>query len=282
VRRRTVLRVNVVALAVCAVLLALSPTASAAVMHLGMGSELDPSASEGTFAFTRRIDGAAPEKKVVVVPESGPRVRFGDAELPSLDGGRLAYAAADGIHVVRWATREELARIGGDRVTKPALDWPWLAFRRTIGSGHDRRYSLRLRNLETGETRNLMHVRAETSDLGRPSIAGDRVVWHVANRRGSSIFMYRISTGKRFVLAHTDIWLLENPAVSARSLVWVREVRNVSTFYRRRLGSSRVTVLARESGNRYAFWTSDTAGHRAYVTRWTLATGMARILRFGF
>lgn len=283
VRRRTVLRVNVVALAVCAVLLALSPTASAAVMHLGTGSELDPSASEGTFAFTRRIVGATPQKKVVVAPESGQRKYFANAELPSLDGGRLAFVTDhDGILVVNWATKATLAQVPADSATKPALDWPWLAFRRTVGSDHDRRYSLRLRNLETGKTRYLMHVPAPTSDLGRPSIAGDRVVWHLANRRGSSIFMYRISRGKRAVLSHTDIWLLENPAVSLRSLVWVRQVRNVSTFYRRRLGSSRVTVLARESGDRYAFWTSDTAARKAYVTRWSLSTGAAGILRFGF
>lgn len=268
-RRRGVLRVNAVALLACAALLT-APAAGAELIPLGPGSQFDPSAIGPAFAYTQRDLGVS---NVVVLPSAGGALQYPEAESPSLDGELLAYQNAAGIRIVRWATGEEVARVDG-ATSKPALDWPWLAYRREVPD----RTLLELKDLTTGEVRRLGSVPGG-ADLGRPSIAAGRVAWHAAGSRGSRILLYEIANGDKQVVMATTIALLSNPSLSSTRILWIKQRQGISSAYVRKLRRTRIRLLARVSSQRTFYWTTDLYGLTAYVTRWTVAGGVARIRR---
>ena len=268
-RRRGVLRVNAVALLACAALLT-APAAGAELIPLGPGSQFDPSAIGPAFAYTQRDLGVS---SVIVLPSAGGALQYPEAESPSLDGELLAYQNAAGIRIVRWATGEEVARVDG-ATSKPALDWPWLAYRREVPD----RTLLELKDLTTGEVRRLGSVPGG-DDLGRPSIAAGRVAWHAAGSRGSRILLYKIANGDKQVVMSTTIALLSNPSLSSTRILWIKQRQGISSAYVRKLRRTRSRLLARVSSQRTFYWTTDLYGLTAYVTRWTVAGGVARIRR---
>ena len=285
-RRSTVSRANAVALGACACLLAFAPVAGAEPMALGGGSQMDPSAAATGFAYTQRGPNRV---KVVVLPKGGdPSVVYPDAQSPSLTARLLAYEDADGIRVVRWRTGEEVARITG-RLEKPALRWPWLAYRKFHGhasrplelahAGHER-YSLRLRNLETGRVRELAPGK-DGVEIGRPSITNGKVAWHVQGSNGSRIMLYDISDRRKTPLFTSRIALFANPAITRSRILWTRDLPSGSTLFVRRLNGERTRVVASVSrpSSDFWFWTTELYEGRAYVTRWNVANGVARILR---
>jgi hypothetical protein len=278
-RRPTLLRANAVALAVCACLLAAAPVAGADVIPLGPGSQFDPSRADTGFAYTQRTGGAS---RVVVRPAGGGSpVELAGGESPSLYGRLLAYQDAQGIRVVRWTADpvEEVRRFNGT-FSKPALGWPWLVYRKDHEGD---RHSLYLRNLRDGTVRRLA-TGGEGVEIGRPSILGDRIAWHVAGEHETRIVLYRISTGRRAWPLRSEIALLSNPALSGRYLLWTRDLPNGSTLFARRLGGGRARRVAWvwRPRSSYWFWTTDGQGRTAFVTRWNTASGVARILRKSF
>jgi cytochrome c biogenesis protein CcdA len=286
-RRRTLLRANAVALGACACLLAAAPVAGAAVMPLGSGSQMDPSAAGSGFAYTQRTGQTM---RVIVRPAGGgPRASFQNAQSPALYGGWLAYEDSAGIRVVRWRTGDEIVRRNG-RLEKPALSGEWLVYRTYHGhvvpranrpehAGHER-YTLHLYNIANRRVR-LLASGKDGVEIGRPSIAGDRIAWHVAGPRGSRIVVYRISTRTRTYPFRSKIALLSNPALSRKRIVWTRDLPSGSTLFTRWLGGDRVRELASVDRPRtnYWFWTTELHDGRAFVTRWNTASGVAKILR---
>lgn len=268
-RRPGVLRVNAVALLVCAALLA-APAAGAEPIPLGPGSQLDPSAIGLAFAYTQRDLGVA---SVVVRPSAGGVLQYPAGESPSLDGELLAYQDAPGIRVVRWATGDEVARVDGV-TSKPALDWPWLAYRRQLLD----QTVLELRDLTTSEVRQLGSVPLG-ADLGRPSIAAGRVAWHAAGSRGSRILLYDIASGHKEVVMATAIALLSNPSLSSNRILWIKQRQGISSALVRKLRKTQIRILARVMSQRTFYWTTELYGLTAYVTRWSVSSGAARILR---
>lgn len=286
-RRRTLLRANAIALGACACLLAASPVAEAGVMPLGPGSQMDPSAAGSGLAYTQRQGGTT---QVVVRPaEGGPPLVFPDAESPSLAGRRLAYQDALGIRVVRWRTGVEILRFSG-RLEKPALEGPWLVYRKFHGhevarahspehAGHER-YTLHLYNMVEHEWVRIASG-PDGVEIGRPSISAGRIAWHVVSERGSRIVLYRIASRTRTDLFKTERWLLSNPALTRERVIWSRDLPSGSTLFTRRLGGGTVREVTSVDRPRtdYWFWTTELFGGRAYVTRWNTASGVARILR---
>ena len=269
VRRRPALRrANAVALAACAVLLAAAPAARADVVPLGSGSQLDPSTTRIAFAYTQR-DGGRSE---VVVRARGSAVFRAPGRTPYVDESRLAYADRLGIRIVEWATGVEVTRLTG-RFSKPALEWPWLVFRANLADGRRR---LVLRNLVTGERRALVRARS-TMDIGRPSIESGRVAWHRASARGSRVVVYRIATGVRRVVARSRIALHASPALSDTRVVWVEQRSGVSRLRVRRLAGTTTGTLMTSTRRDRLFWTTALRERTAYVTRWNVATKLARI-----
>jgi hypothetical protein len=276
-RRRTLLRANVVALAACACLLAAAPVAGADVMPLGPGSQLDPSMAKSGFAYTQRTGTA---RRVIVRPAGGGRAEvFADAESPSLYAHLLAYQDGRGIRVVRWRTGAQVARFRGP-FSKPALAWPWLVHRR---AGEHGRYTLILRNLEEDTFLRLARSSAGV-EIGRPSIAGGRIAWHVSGEHHTRIVVHRVANGARSVPFRSEIALLSNPALTSTRLIWSRDLPSGSTIFRRRIkgGPVREVLSVRRPQSDHWLWTTDLHGRTAFATRWNTQSGIARILREGF
>ena len=120
-RRGALLRANAVALVVCGILLAVAPAAGGAT--LVQQGAYDPSFSGGSLAFATQAGD------VVVRPGDGsPDEIFPGVSEPSLDGQYLAVRDAAGISVVDWTTGDEVARVDNPNASRPALDWPLVAF----------------------------------------------------------------------------------------------------------------------------------------------------------
>jgi cytochrome c biogenesis protein CcdA len=269
-RRRALAGANAVALVVCAALLAV-PSAVAAPVALGPG--LDPSSSGGVLARGQIVSGV---RSVLIQPPGEPAVQIPGASSPSIDGDLVAYQDVEGIRVINWRTTEEIAQITG-AVSKPALDWPFLAYR-ALSADYER---LKLADLVAGTRRTMARV-APAEDLGRPALRGDRLAWHRANTTGSRVLLRTISTGRRVIVAKSEIAFLANPALTSGRIVWV-DLRSGSAALRmRRLAGTRVSTLWSFRSRARAFWTTALAGRSAFVTRWSVTTGAATIYRVRF
>ncbi len=266
-RRGTLLRANVVALVACGVLLAVAPTAGAGVTRIAQNA-FDPTVDRGNIAF------ATAGGDVVVRPAGGGEITYPDATEPSLSGPFLAYRDAAGIRVVRWADGTEVRRIASPNVSKPALDWPRLAFVRRA-SPYDRLY---VRNLTSAKVTLYATVRLPT-DLGRPSLRHGRLAWHTATRRESKIMVLRLASGARRTMASTRIGLLGNPSVYRTKVVWVDARFGVTFLKQGWLTSSRRVVLTRVRSRTVSYWTTSVASNAAYMTRWVMPTARTDVYR---
>ena len=261
------LRANAVALVVCGILLAVAPTAGGAT--LVQGAAYDPSFSGGAIAFANKAGD------VVVRPGGGsPDEVFSDVSQPSLDGQYLAVNDGAGISVVEWTNGDEVARVDNPNASRPALDWPLVAF--VVRDGGFKR--LVVRNLQTGGSKIHVAVKA-TFQLGRPSLSGGRLAWHVASRKHSAIVLKVLSSGAKRVVARTRIGLLQNPTVRSSRIAWV-DTRSGASHLRlgRVLGGPRTTVETMRTRAR-GYWTTSLAPGAVYWTRWTLATGASAVYR---
>jgi hypothetical protein len=180
----------------------------------------------------------------------------------------------DGIQVIRWDNGQPVGEIARTDVSQPSLDWPQLAYVQ-VSSGYRR---LIVRNLVSGTTR-YPHKVATSVDLGRPSLRGGRVAWHVVTRKRSRIFVRTLSQSERRVVAKTKIGRLSNPSLRGKRLIWV-DARSGATYLRYgRLDSSKRKILARIRGRSATYWTTSLTAGTAYMTRWTISSGAAAVYR---
>jgi hypothetical protein len=262
-RRGAVGRANAVALAGCAALLALAPVAQGRVVAAG----LDPTVDRGVLAWARQTGS-------VVVRSGGNDVEIAGGRAPALDGQLLAYVGEDGIRIVRWRTKEEVRHVRTN-ATAVALAWPLIVFRREDPT----RRRLVLRNLQTGARSVIATVKSKT-DLGRPSMKHGRLVWHVANTRGSRINLMMLTTRKRRTIAATKIGLLRSPSVYRQRLIWIDERSGTTALRMRFTWGGPVRTIARLRSRDLGFWTTALATRTAYATRWSLRTRSAKVYSF--
>jgi hypothetical protein len=270
-RRGLVLRVNVVALVGCAALLA----ASAAGAATGLGPGLDPSAEPTLLARAQMDSGTS---QVLVQPRGESAVSMLGAA-PAVDGDLLAYEDDRGIKVIEWRTRALVARVDGS-VAKPALNWPLLAFVRT-DSTYKRLVVADFSNPAAPTERGIARV-LRKNDLGRPSLAGGRIAWHVATRSLSRVLVERLSTGNRRVIAGSRIAVEANPSLTKTRVLWVDQRAPAARLRVRRLDGARIRTIYKVDGRDHRLWTTALAGRTAYVTRWTPRTGASTLVRVIF
>jgi hypothetical protein len=256
-RRRLLRPLNAGGLAGCLLLLLLSGSAAhAAVLPLGAGAQLDPTATTGALAYTQRSGG---RNAVVVRPDGAPPLTITGAREPSLDGPLLAYADATGVRVVRFSTGETLAVLRG--VDEPALAYPWLAFRLRRGG----LVRLFVRNLQTFEQRELVRASTATT-IGRPAIDGDTVAWSSVHRSGSRIVAYSLARRASRVVARSAVLALHDPALDGSRIVWIGDAADGSSVWTA-TGRAARTLGAPTSGRVRLFGTA-LVGRALYVTRW--------------
>jgi hypothetical protein len=271
-RRRLLLRVNVVALIVCAALLA-APAAGAAT---SIGRGFDPAAAGGVLARAR-IDAGS--RTVIVKAQGEDAVAFAGAAAPAVDGDLLAYGDAEGIRVVDWRTRTLVARVDG-AVAKPALDWPLLAFVRT--SADDKRLIVADFADPASPTERTVASTLSRNDLGRPALEAGRVAWHKITRKESRVLVENLASGRRRTIAHSEMYVESNPSLTGTRILWV-EARPKSALLRvRRLDRAGTRTLYKVTGRDRRLWTTALAGRTAYVARWRPSTGDATLVRVNF
>jgi hypothetical protein len=268
-RRRAVRPANAVALEVLAGALAATP----AVAQPGASGVYDPAAWNGIVATTTSASGGQPA--VVVRPRTLPRGRFEGAHSPSLDGDLLAYADAAGIRVVNWRTGQEMLRLPAPdgALTKPALDWPLVAYVRVF----PRSQRLELFNAANGRTRRYARTLGAT-DLGRPALRNGVIAWHVAAGRHSEIRVARVARRGYRVLASSVSGLQINPSIASGRILWVEQAGSSSYLHIRRLSGGRVRTLATLRGPSRFLWTTALARRTAYATRWNPVSGRAELI----
>jgi len=273
-RRRLVLRANVVALLVCAGLLIAAPVASGAVTTLGPG--LDPAVDATTLARAQRDSGGT---SVLIEPSGESAVVIPDASLPALDGDLLAYTDSVGIKVIDWRTGASLAQVDGP-VSKPALEWPRLAFIRTDATY--KRLIVADFTDPAAPTERQIALSAVEDDLGRPSLSSGRIAWHKATIRASNVFVERLDTGVRTLIARSRIALEANPSLTSTPIVWVEQRARSASLRTRLFGRRRVRTIYTTTGRTRLLWTTALAGRSAYVTRWSQLTGDSTLVRVNF
>ncbi|MGH3059231.1 MAG: hypothetical protein ACRDPP_13480, partial [Gaiellaceae bacterium] len=264
-KRGALLRANAVALLACGVLLALAPTAGGAVRVAQ--SAYDPSHSGSVLAF------ATQGGDVVVRSPGRPEIVYQNASQPALHGKYLAYVDGAGVRIVRWLDGTEVGRISTQAASRPALEWPLLAFVRR-DSGYKR---IVVRNLVKGGQKVHVSVKARVQ-LGRPSLRSGRLAWHTVTRTQSSVIWKPLKGTKR-VVARSKVALVSNPSLYRSRIVWTEERSGVSYVRLGWVGAGQRRSLERMRTRVRAYWTTTLGSGRAYWTRWTLGSGAAAIYR---
>ena len=269
-RRRVLLAANVGGLLVCAALLS-APAAGAATK---VGAGFDPAARAAALARARIVSG---NPTVFVEPQGESTISIPGAGSPALDGDLLAYADDQGIKVMNWRTRQQVRAMNGP-FGEPALDWPLLAYVRT-GTEKEK---LVVADLTAPGANEEIATAAQKNDLGRPSLAGGRIAWHVVTRRYSKVLVEPLGGGSRQLIRKSKIAVETNPSITARRIVWVEQRAGSASLLTRRLGRGSARRIYKVQGRDRRLLTTALAGRVAYVTRWSPATGSSTLVRVKF
>jgi hypothetical protein len=202
-----------------------SPLARSAATRAWIDGARDPSAAGGALAFMRP-DGQA----ILYAP--GTQTQF-PADRVAIGGRLVAVVAGGEVRVADRATgvqRLALPAPGADAV---AVADRWVAIRRRMG-GRDAIQAAAVpapppgaveQAASEGAGRPTLRTVArarEPQQLGRPALAGDRLVFHVTGRRTSRIDEVNLATGARRALRRGGMRrLLTNPSLSSGRLLYV-------------------------------------------------------------
>ena len=223
---RTLRVADAAALAACAAALWAAP-AQAAVFAV---PATDPSADGSLIAFQEPGGGG------VIAGPSGRSAAPGPH--PAVGGGKLAWIGQGTIEVRSQSDSAYVFTlpVAADSV---AVSGDWVAWR-TTENGRDALVASALPPAAPG-ARVVARADANTT-LGRPALAGDRLLFHVAGASRARIDEVRLATGSRSTLRSAPRALLLNPSSDGRRLLYVR-----STFQRQQL---RIGTLTRRAVRR--------------------------------
>ena len=138
---------------------------------------------------------------------------------PTLGGTRIAWHVGDDVTVADSASLQPVLQVAIPGVEKLAVSDEWLVYRRVLPDGMEQLRAFSFADPAT--TVVLTHARAR-GRLGRPSLSGELVVYHVAGPGGSGLYGYDLSTGKRVQLRTSKVAQLLNPARLGSKLLYVR------------------------------------------------------------
>jgi hypothetical protein len=245
-----------------------------------IGTGADPSATGDLLAWAR---------------PDGTGLFLRDPAVPALGGSLIAWRAGIDVHVAQAADLAPLLDLSVPGVDALAVDDSWLVTRERSG----RRDTIVARSLQTSETRTVATT-AAPAQLGRPSLDGDLVVYHVATRGGSRIVAADLLSGTKRTMRSSRRAQLTNPSTLGGELLYVRQTNTAQflelgplapgksnrTLYR--LGAPAVHDNGYERGHSRrtrtrkpplapgTLWTTALGPDRAYVTFVPRRYGAAR------
>ena len=140
---------------------------------------------------------------------------------PAIGETRIAWRVGDEVTIADSATLQPVLQEAIPGVQKLAVSDKWLVYRVAVSGKEE----LRAQSLaDPTSTATLTHPRAP-GRLGRPSLSGDLVLYHVAGLGGSGLYAYDLSRGKRLRLRASKVAQLLNPARLGSRLLYVRITR---------------------------------------------------------
>jgi hypothetical protein len=210
--------------------------------ELFAGSAYDPSAAGGMVAWQRPSGDAL-------------RLRDGSDEglpgtHPALGGGRIAWREGDAIVVADAATLARLERYEAPGAGALAVSAELLAWRTRDAAGTDRIWVV-----VTGAPPRVLLELPAPEELGRPALAGGRLLFHVAGPFGSRLMAIDVATGAQELLRAEPGALISNPATDGTLLLYVhatgraQELR-VGTFEPLEPADDEVLLVHASSGQR--------------------------------
>jgi hypothetical protein len=168
---------------------------------------------------------------------------------PALGGTHLAWHTDDAVTVVRDSDFSPVVQFGVPAVDGLAVSSGWLVYRQHTPAG-DRIAARRLP--AASEDRPLAAVRPP-AQLGRPSLDGNVVVFHVTGRTRSQIAEVNLATGRKRILRASRQEQLTNPSVLGNRILYVRQSNTAQVLElgpRRPGGRDRLLLGSRSTSRR--------------------------------
>ena len=217
---------NAGALTLFALLLA---TGTAAAAQRVAPSATDPTVGSDAFAFQRPGIGAMLQwgrRGTIEIPRG---------DNPALAGRLVAWREGDLVRALDLRTLRIVfqRRISG--VQKIALSGRWLAYRRRA-RGSDLLQAQPL--VGRGAIRTIARA-GGTVSMGRPSIYGDTVVFHLAGRSGSSVLAYDVRRRRLRAVRRSRTAQLTHPTILGSRLLYVAASRCAQELRLGRLATTR-------------------------------------------
>ena len=218
---------DAVALAACAAALWAAPAQAATVFAV---PATDPSADRGLVAFQQPGAGG-------VVARPGAR-EAAPGNHPAVGGGLIAWVGDGTVEVRSQRDPAFVVSLPARGANAVAVSATWVAWR-VSGAGGDELFAS---PLPVVAPRRVARA-AAPSQLGRPALSGDRLLFHLARGAGSRIDEVALASGRRTVLRRAKRTLLLNPSAFGGQLLYVR-----STYQRQqlRLGALRARKVRRD------------------------------------
>ena len=210
------------ALAACAAALWAAPAQAATVFAV---PATDPSADAGLVAFQTPGGGGVISRPGAREPAPGPH--------PAVGGGRLAWVGAGTVEVRAPADPAYVVTLPAPGADSVAVAAGWVAWR-----AGDALFASPLPPAVPAPVEI-----AREPGLGRPALAGDRLLFHVAGGTAGRIDQVALATGARTTLRRAPRTLLLNPSASGSSLLYVR---STSARQQVRIGALRRQAVLRD------------------------------------
>jgi hypothetical protein len=181
-----------------------SAAARRTAFSLYAGSAYDPTAAAGLVAW-QRPGGVA-------LLRNGEATRGLPGSHPALGGSRIAWRDEDRIVVAEAATLDTIDRIRAAGADVLAVSDSAIVWRTRDAQGTDRLW------LPGGQ---LVLESPASMEIGRPALAGNLLLCHLAGRAGSQILSIDLTTGARTTLRAQPGAQITNPATDGARLLYV-------------------------------------------------------------
>jgi hypothetical protein len=218
----------------------------------------DPSVSSGDFVSQRGTSRAAELRAA----GGGGVTRLPGTD-PAIGGSYIAVIRGGDVVLLARSDLAEVSRVAVPDADAVAVSDDWLAVRRRPG----RRDRLQVRSIASGgsigESRPVATA-AERSQIGRPSLGGNRIAYAVASPSKNKLVIHRPGTGERNTILRSHKAGLSNPSLYGQAMLYVRTERGHDELRLRKLKRGGRDRRLRSRNAR--MWSTALSEKRAYVT----------------
>jgi hypothetical protein len=261
------------------VAVAVASTAGAAAPAASLGPGRDPSVAGDLVVWTTPTGGVARQE--------GSTDTSSVPALSVVGGSLLAWRVDAAVHIVRIMDNAPVVDVDVPGINALAVSDQWLVTRARLPDGAT---ELVARSLaDPASVRRIASARPP-SQLGRPALEGDLLVYHLAGRRVSSIIAADLASATARVVRRSTSSLLTNPSVLEGELLYDRQTsraqlvqlgplgRSGADRVVYRIGAPSVHDLGHEHGyssrtrskpptpSKWRLWTTAVSARNVYLT----------------